>query len=148
MRATESLPLLNDRVGILPAVDRAFAALSVLLAPGRLGRNALFALSQSLVVVFCIFFVYRLLVAHVGIERLGVWSLLIAGSSLVRIGDISGAGALARFVAMGSRIGEAVPACDYVHTVMLTSIGFNIALGLVIYLVGPMALPHLSRRSI
>lgn len=142
MRATESLPLLNERMGILLKVARAFAALRVRLASGQLGRNALFSLSQSVVVIIFIFLVYRLIVVHVGIERLGVWSLLIAGSSLVRIGDISGAGALARFVAMGSRVGETVPACDYVHTVMLTSIGFNVVLGLVIYLVGPIALPH------
>lgn len=143
MRTTEVLLLLNDRVDIFQTVGPAFAVLRVrLLASGQVGRNALFSLSQSLVAIISIFLVYRLMVAHIGVELFGVWSLLIAGSSLVRIGDISGAGALARFVAIGSRIGETVPACDYVHTVVLTSIGFNVVLGLVIYLVGPMVLPH------
>lgn len=111
------------------------------LAAGRLGRNGLFAVGQSLIVTLCVFLVYRLVVAHAGLEQLGVWSLLLAGSALVRIGDVSGAGALARFVAMRSRDGEAQSARDTVHTVMLSSFGLNVAIGFVLWMVAPLALP-------
>ncbi len=125
----------------LVSVVQAFSAFYARLRAGDLKRNALFAGGQSLVVTVCFFWVYRILVGLVGIERVGIWSLLLAGSALMRIGDVSGAGALSRYIAiaMGGRKRER--ASDYVHTVMLTSLGLNAALGLALYVVAPLALP-------
>lgn len=111
------------------------------LAAGSLFRNGLFALGQSLTVVVCLFLAYRLVIAHAGLERFGVWSLLLAGSAFVRIGDVSGGGALARFVAAASRHDDPYRPRDIVHTVMLTSLVFNVILAIAVWLAAEHALP-------
>lgn len=115
--------------------------LSARLAAGSLSRNGVFALGQSLAVTACMFLAYRIVIAQVGLERLGVWSLLLAGSALVRIGDVSGGGALARFVALASRDGEPGRCRDTVHTVTLTSLALNAAIGFAIWAAAPFVLP-------
>src|SRR5690606_482390 len=70
----------------------------------------------------------------------GVWSLLLAGASIARVGDVSGASALARFVAT-SPAEDADHRVDLVHTVMLTSLALNATLGLALWLAAPLILP-------
>ncbi|MEC5293425.1 MULTISPECIES: lipopolysaccharide biosynthesis protein [unclassified Aurantimonas] len=110
------------------------------LAAGSLSRNGLAALGQSLVVLVCTFLAYRLVISYAGLERFGVWSLLLAGSAVARIGDISGGGALARFVAAAGRDGPE-NSRDLVHTVMLTSLVLNAMLGLAVWFGAPRVLP-------
>ncbi|WP_287061624.1 polysaccharide biosynthesis C-terminal domain-containing protein [Mesorhizobium sp.] len=112
------------------------------LVSKQLSRNSLFAVCQSFVVTLCLFLAYRIAISQVGLERLGVWSLLLAGAAVARIGDISGGGALARFVAKDSRTGRSQGARNSVHTVLLTTFGFNCALGAILWIVAPAALPH------
>lgn len=111
------------------------------LSAGSVSRNGLFALGQSLAVTVCLFLAYRLVIAHAGLERFGVWSLLLAGSAFARIGDISGGGALARFVALAGRDGEPAYSRDLVHTVILTSLALNALIGLGIWVAAPRGLP-------
>lgn len=110
-------------------------------AVGSVSRNGLFALGQSLTVTVCLFLAYRLVIAHVGLDRFGVWSLLLAGSAFARIGDISGGGALARFVALAGRDGCEAPPRNLVHTVILTSLMLNGLIGLAIWIAAPVGLP-------
>jgi len=90
------------------------------LANRQLSRNSIFAVAQTLISLLCVFGAYRILISHVGIEKVGLWSLLMAGSSLVRLGDFSGGGALARFVAVERSSQKASRPADYIHTVILT----------------------------
>lgn len=111
------------------------------LAAGSLSRNGLFALGQSLTVTVCLFLAYRLVIAYVGLDRFGIWSLLLAGSAFARIGDISGGGALARFVALAERDDCETPPRNLVHTVVLTSLTLNAVIGLAIWIAAPVGLP-------
>lgn len=108
---------------------------------GGVSRNAIFSVGQSVVALVCLFAVYRLLISEVGLERLGVWSLLLAASVFVRVGDVSGASALARFVASSLRADSTGSPRDYVHTVMATNIAMNAVFAAAIYLAAPLALP-------
>lgn len=112
------------------------------LVQGRLSRNGLFALAQGLFVTICVFLVYRLVIRHAGLERFGVWSLLTACTAVARLLDVSGGGALARFVATASH-GRAggFGARDYVHTVLLTGFALNLVFGIVLWLAAPLFLP-------
>ena len=103
----------------------------------RVSRNAVFALGQSLVAILTMFLSYRLVIATVGLERFGVWSLLLAGSALTRVGDVSGGGALARFVAMAPLADDDQTARNTIDTVLLTSIAVNVVLALALWLVLP-----------
>lgn len=107
---------------------------------GQLSRNGLFAFGQTIIVTLSLFLVYRLVIMQVGLSQLGIWSLLLAGSAFARIGDVSGAGALARFVAMRSHSGEEAHARNTVHTVLLTSLVFNAGLSLILWYIAPYAL--------
>lgn len=112
------------------------------LSVGSLTRNGLFALGQSLAVTIFLLLAYRLVINYAGLERFGVWSLLIAGSAIARIGDISGGGALARFVAMaGSEEGGLRRSRNLVHTVILTSFAVNIVIGLIVWVSAPYVIP-------
>lgn len=74
----------------------------------------------------CVFGAYRILTHAVGIEGVGLWSLLVAGSLVARLGDVSGSGGLARFAAVElskPRLENAV--VRYINTVTLTTIAFN-----------------------
>lgn len=79
---------------------------------------------------------------HAGLERFGVWSLLIAGVTVARLCDVSGGGALARFVAVSLRSDDAFKARDYVHTVFATSLVFNLVLGFAFWMAAPLILPY------
>lgn len=123
-------------MAVIPLIRGAFGRLEV----ASLSRNALFAAGQAIIVIICLFIAYRLVIQHAGLERFGVWSLLIAGASVARVGDVSGAGALARFVAT-SPADDADHRADLVHTVMLTSLALNTTLGLALWLAAPLTLP-------
>ncbi|MEI8699542.1 polysaccharide biosynthesis C-terminal domain-containing protein [Mesorhizobium sp. ISC15] len=101
----------------------------------------MFAAAQSLIVSLCLFLAYRLVIGHAGLEQLGVLSLLFAATAFVRIGDVSGAASLARFVAMRAPDGETHAASEIVHTVLLTSFAFNGGLGFAIWIFAPVAIP-------
>jgi O-antigen/teichoic acid export membrane protein len=131
----------TKRRGSIPSLWRFLSSLRLRVAAGSLSRNALFSTAQSVVALACLFTIYRLLVQEVGLERLGVWSLLLAASALVRIGDVSGAAALARFVAAAGHADRAGSPRDYVHTVLLTCIAMNFVFAAAIYFSAPLALP-------
>lgn len=115
----------------------------LLLASRPIGRNALFAVAQSVLTGFCFFLIYRVLVDNVGIERAGVFSLMTACAGLLKIADISGSTALARFVAISARDMNGHSPRDYVHTVALSALATNMALGLLAFAAAPYLLPRM-----
>ncbi|RWM80800.1 MAG: hypothetical protein EOR81_07435 [Mesorhizobium sp.] len=96
------------------------------LRDSRLVKNAGVALIQPLVAMVCVFGAYRLLTHAIGIEGVGLWSLLVAGSLVARLGDVSGSGGLARFAAieLSKPLLESA-VVRYINTVTLTTVAFN-----------------------
>jgi len=78
------------------------------------------------------FWAYRVLLKAADVERLGLWSLLMAGVSFARIVDVTGAGGLARFVAETRSQGR--DAVTFVHTVTVTMLVLYAVLGSLAYL--------------
>jgi O-antigen/teichoic acid export membrane protein len=101
---------------------------------GRLTRNALVSLIQPLTGMFCLFGAYRILTDKVGVEGVGLWSLLVAGSLVARLADVSGSGGLARFVAVERAKTGGGEAVTFIHTVTLTTLIFNALAGGVFWL--------------
>ncbi len=112
-----------------------------LLGRRGLARNGLFSHVQNLVLIVTIFAAYRLLIAEEGLASLGLWSLLMAFAGLAAAFDISGASALARFVARQNLDFAEQPPEAVVHTVLLTSFAVNLALGLLLLGIAQWALP-------
>jgi O-antigen/teichoic acid export membrane protein len=121
---------------------------------GSLSRNTLAALGQAVLVSGMMFLVYRVVVQSAGLEELGMWSLIMTGSTVARAGDVSGAGGLGRFIAMirsGTDIGSDI--VETTHTVLLTSAAINLTIGIALYFLAPFVLrfaltPELLPRAI
>lgn len=104
----------------------ALSRIRVALRDSRLARNAAIALVQPIVAMVCVFGAYRILTHAIGIEGVGLWSLLVAGSLVARLGDVSGSGGLARFAAVElSKPSVENAVVRYINTVTLTTIAFN-----------------------
>lgn len=64
----------------------------------RLLPNSILAVLQVLVSGVVLFFVYRLLVRMLGVEAVGLWSLILAATSVARISELGLSGSALRFV--------------------------------------------------
>lgn len=100
---------------------------------GGLTRNALISFAQPLTGMVCVFGAYRILTEKVGVEGVGLWSLLVAGSFFARVADFSGGSGLVRFVAAKSAQENGTRAAEYVHTVILTTLVLNVVISIVLY---------------
>ena len=109
---------------------------------GRMSRNSLFALVQSIVVTLCMFLSFRITLQEVGEELIGVWFLLLAGTAFVRVGDLSGVGALSRFVAMRTYRDQGDWAIRAINTVLITAVGMNLLIAFFVWVFAPVFIPR------
>jgi O-antigen/teichoic acid export membrane protein len=79
-------------------------------------RNAIFTIVQVAASAVFLFTVYRFLLAAIGPKRLGVWSIVMALSTLTRITDLGFAGGMARFVAKYLALDQRKTASELVET--------------------------------
>lgn len=77
------------------------------------------------------FVLYRYLYDQLGIEKIGIWSLVIAATSVSRIGDLGLSAGVVRFVAQYIGKGDRESAADVVQTITIT-LGIFVAVVLVI----------------
>lgn len=97
----------------------------------QISRNVLFAGGQALVAIAVMFIAYRAFLHEVGIERLGLWSLLLAGTSIARLADMTGGGGLSRFVAQARE--DDRDAAIYVHTLTLATLALYSIISLLFF---------------
>lgn len=65
----------------------------------RIGRNALWNIGEILAASASLFLLFKVIVDALGIEALGVWSLVLATTSLARLADVGVTGGVGKFVA-------------------------------------------------
>lgn len=100
-------------------------------------RNALSAMLQVAISACLLLFLYRYLLRTIGAERLGVWSIVMAASTLARISDMGFAGGMTRFVAKYSALADS----DAVQEIIETG---AISLLFILACVGLLAVPVLN----
>lgn len=61
--------------------------------------NAIMSIAQVLVVSGILFFLYRFLLQTIGVEQLGIWSLILATSSISNLASFGISGSVVKFVA-------------------------------------------------
>lgn len=61
--------------------------------------NAIMSVIQILVSSVILFFLYRFILRNIGIEQLGIWSLILATTSVTRIADLGLSASVVKFVA-------------------------------------------------
>ncbi|ENZ81058.1 MAG: oligosaccharide flippase family protein [Aquamicrobium sp.] len=104
------------------------------MTTGGLKRNAVWNLLEVLLSSLVLFVLYRLILKHLGVASLGVWSLVLATTSLARVADLGASGGLGRYVAVSQARGQGgEEALVYVETALLTNTAFYLVLGFVLY---------------
>jgi O-antigen/teichoic acid export membrane protein len=86
----------------------------------RVIPNALLAATQVVVTGVTLFLLYRFLYSHVGVEALGVWSLVVAATSVATASSLGLAGGTVRFVSRYLAHGDARAAAGVVETATLS----------------------------
>jgi O-antigen/teichoic acid export membrane protein len=104
------------------------------VAAGTLRRNAIWNLAEVAGSSVVLFVLYKLILKHLGVSALGIWSLVLATTSLARIADLGAAGGLGRYVALAHARNEAGDeALAYVETALIANAGFYLVLGGILY---------------
>lgn len=83
-------------------------------------RSALAGAAQTLGVGALYLVLYRAVNASLGVERLGVWSVVVAAASAARVADLGMSVSVTRFVARAFAAGRPRAAADVIETAVLT----------------------------
>ena len=90
------------------------------LSHKHISKNVFATVTQVVVSGIVFFVLYRYLYDSLGVEQIGVWSLVLAATSVSRIGDLGLSAGVVRFVAQALGRGDTQRAADVVQTVTLT----------------------------
>ena len=99
----------------------------------QVARNARLTALQILTSAAVLFLLYRFLVRAIGIEAIGVWSVVLATTSVSRLADLGVSGSTTRFVARALAQGSHPTATDYAQTAVLLAAGLYLVLAFVAY---------------
>jgi O-antigen/teichoic acid export membrane protein len=104
-------------------------------------KNVIFAGSQIVLSGISLFVLYKILLVQIGIELIGVWSIVMAFSAFLRTGDFGFVGSIVKFVSENVTKGEMKKVENIIST-SITSVSIILAILLIIsYFVIPKFLP-------
>jgi O-antigen/teichoic acid export membrane protein len=86
----------------------------------QLSTNVLASIGQVIVAGAVLLVVYRYLLVKLGIEQIGIWSIVLATASISRLAEFGLTGGVVRFVAHDLSFGNRKQAAALVETVALT----------------------------
>lgn len=78
--------------------------------------NAIMAATQVIVVGLLLFALYRFLLKTIGVEKIGVWSLVLATTSVTRIAELGFSGSVVKFVSKYLAKHEEERAAEFIET--------------------------------
>lgn len=109
----------------------------------RLTRNIVLPIAQVVISGGVLFVLYRYLYDQLGVAQIGIWSLVMAASSVSRIGELGLSAGVVRFVAQALGRNDARRAALVIQTTAVT-LGFVVGLALLaVYPLASFLLPYL-----
>jgi len=99
----------------------------------RLISNATVSVAQTIISGLVLFFLYRYLIDHLGVEQIGLWSVLLASTSVARLSDMGLTGSVVKFVARYRALKEDKQAADAVQTAAISVATLMSVLCIVVY---------------
>lgn len=93
---------------------------------GKISINAFSSLFQVIIVGVSYFFLYKYLLKELGANALGLWSLIIASSSMANMGNLGVGGSIVKFVASSDATKNFKKIASVIHTgllIVLVTIG-------------------------
>ncbi|MBC7489530.1 MAG: oligosaccharide flippase family protein [Glaciimonas sp.] len=88
----------------------------------NLQRNSLWALGEVVASAFSLFLIYKIAISSLGIAALGIWSVVLATTSLGRVADIGLSAGLGRFIAATTAKNDRSRAIAYVETAIVSNV--------------------------
>ncbi|UCF19436.1 MAG: oligosaccharide flippase family protein, partial [Gemmatimonadota bacterium] len=104
--------------------------------------NAALAATQVCVVGGSLFFLYHYLVRAIGIEKVGIWAIVLASTSVGRVANLGFAGSVVKFVAKYAAQGEHDSVSKILQTTLIT---IATVVGLALFLLYPAAVAVLPK---
>lgn len=83
-------------------------------------RNAAISVVQTVVSGLVIFLLYRYLIDYLGLEQLGLWSVILASTSVARLSDMGLTGSVVKFVARYRALKDDGQAAEVVQTAAIS----------------------------
>ena len=103
----------------------------------QVSRNAKWAIVQTIISACVLFFLYKYLLNELGASKLGLWSLILASTSLARLGELGFSNATLRFVGQYIGIGKPKDAAEVLETAVISiSLPFMVLTIIAIPLIG------------
>lgn len=99
----------------------------------RIFSNAVVSVAQTIISGVVLFVLYRYLIDHLGAAQLGLWSVILASTSVARLSDMGLTGSVVKFVARYRALEENNHAAEVVQTAALSIAGVMAILCLAIY---------------
>jgi len=99
----------------------------------RLVGNATVSVVQTVISGLVLFFLYRYLIAHLGAEQLGLWSIILASTSVAKLSDMGLTGSVVKFVARYHALKDEEQASAVVQTAAISIALVMAVLVLVVY---------------
>ncbi|WP_165842877.1 oligosaccharide flippase family protein [Phenylobacterium deserti] len=100
----------------------------------NLRKNISWNVAEVVVTSLGLFLLYKIIIASVGVSGVGIWSLVMAATSIARVADVGAAAGLGRYIALADREGpQARTAIDYIETAWLLNFLLYLTLGLLLY---------------
>lgn len=103
--------------------------------------NAFMAVTQTLVTASVLFLLYHYLVRELGLEAVGLWSLVLSTTSFGRISELGMSGSATRYVSKHLATNDPVRAAEVLQTILLSVAA---SLGLFSVMLFPLAVYILS----
>ena len=102
--------------------------------------NAVFSLLQVIVTSLVLFITYKYLIAELGVEKLGVWSLIVASVSLLNLGSLGLSSTLVKYVAKYLVSNDQVRISSIIQTALITLVIASIVMIFIVYVLASILL--------
>ena len=99
----------------------------------RFISNATFSVVQTIISGAVLFLLYRFLIVQLGAEQLGLWSVILASTSVARLSDMGLTGSVVKFVARYRALKDDEHAAEVVQTAAISIALIMAVLVLMIY---------------
>ena len=114
-----------------------------MIVPRRILLNAAMATTQVVIVGVAFFVLFRFLLGTIGIEKVGIWSLVLAATNVSRISELGFANSVLQFVSRYLAKGEPLRAARVIETAIITVAGLGGIALLMLYPLLEWAVEHL-----
>lgn len=112
-----------------------------------LARNIAANMLQTLISTALLFALYRYINVSLGVEKLGIWAVVLATVSAARIADLGLSSSVTRFVAINLAKNDVPRAIQTIDTTVISLLVLVGSLAPIIYLLTKLALPRILHNA-